>query len=166
MASLGGSGLAVHSVPSVEAEDLPEAISGSGTLGIIGGLALSTPLPQRTPPPPSFSSLGPPFLPLPAGQGPTVASGLGEGKREGVGGGPSSRECNSPRPQNSSWTQARGPAWDTALRVGRLGLFLPPVSLAGHYPSPDTLLCSLTLESPTHPIPTLILSPSFVNTGL
>lgn len=70
---------------SVEAEDLPEAVSGSGTLGILGGPALSTPPPQRTPPPPSFSSLGPPFLPLPAGQGPTVASGFGEGKRE-VGG--------------------------------------------------------------------------------
>lgn len=122
---------------SVEADDLPEAISGSGTLGIIGGPALSTPPPQRTPLPPSFSSLGPPFLPLPAGQGPTVASGLGEGKREvGAGRGPSSRECNSPRPQNSSWIQARGPAWDTALRVGRLGLFLPPDSLAGHYPPP------------------------------
>lgn len=126
---------------SVEADNLPEAISGSGTLGIIGGPALSTPPPQlkpppqRKPPPPSFSSLGPPFLPLPAGQGPTVASGLGEGKREvGAGRGPSSRECNSPRPQNSSWTQAWGLAWDTALRVGRLGLFLPPVSLAGHYP--------------------------------
>lgn len=152
---------------SVEAEDLPEAVSGSGTLGIVRGPALSTSLPQRTPPPPSFSSLGPPFLPLPAGQGPTVASGLGEGKREvGAGRGPSSRECNSPRPQNSSWTQAQGPAWDTALRVGRPGLFLPPVSLAGHYPPPDTLLCSLTLESPTHPFPAFILSPSFVNTGL
>lgn len=70
---------------SVEAEDLPEAVCGSGTLGIIRGPTLSTSPPQRTPPPPSFSSLGPPFLPLPAGQGPTVASGLGEGKRE-VGG--------------------------------------------------------------------------------
>lgn len=74
--------------------------------------------------------------------------------------GPSSRECNSPRHQNSSWSQAQGPAWDKALRVGRPGLFLPPVSLAGHCPPPDTLLCSLTLESPTHPIPAPCPSPS------
>lgn len=32
---------------SVEAEDLPEAVSGSGTLGIIGGPALSSPPPQH-----------------------------------------------------------------------------------------------------------------------
>lgn len=63
---------------SAEAEGLPEGVSGSGTLGIIGGPAL------RSSPPPSSSSLGPPFLPLPAGQGPTVASSLTEGKR-GVG---------------------------------------------------------------------------------
>lgn len=64
---------------SAEAEDLPEAVSGSGTLGIIRGTAL------RTPPPPSSFSLGPPFLPLPAGQGPTVANSLREGKRGGGG---------------------------------------------------------------------------------
>lgn len=152
---------------SVEADDLPEAISGSGTLGIIGGPALSMPPPQRTPPPPSFSSLGPPFLPLPAGQGPTVARGLGEGKREvGLGGGlppgnvtlPGPRIAPGPKPGARPGTRRWGSAgW---------GYFYLLSPLLGTTPPPDTLLCSLTLESPTHPIPALILSPSFVNTGL
>lgn len=73
-----------------------------------------------------------PSLPSSACRAGTHSGQQPQGGKEGggVGRGPSSREWNSPRPQNSSWTQAQGPAWDTALRVGRPGLFLPPVSLA------------------------------------
>lgn len=74
------------------------------------------------PPPPSRPALFPlrPSLPSSAGWAGTYRHCWEGGRvRSLVGGrGPSSREYDSPRPQNSFWTQARGPAWDEALRVG------------------------------------------------
>lgn len=45
---------------------------------------------------------------------PSFLCGLGR-DHSGLGGrGPSSRDCDSPRPQNSSWTRAQVLAWDEA----------------------------------------------------
>lgn len=71
----------------------------------------------------------------------------------GGGRGPSSREYDSPRSQNSSWSRAQGPAWDGALRVGSAGrgyLYLLPPLLV---PPPDVLLHSLTLDPHPRPRP-------------
>ena len=86
-----------------------------------------------------------PFL-FPLWALPSFLCGLGR-DHSGLGGrGPSSKDCDSPRPQNSSWTRAQVLAWDEARGSAGWGYFylLPPL-LVPPLP-PDVLLQSLTLD--------------------
>lgn len=142
---------------SAEAEELPEAVSGSGTLGIIRGSAL------RTPPPPSSFLLQPrPSLPSSACWAGTHSSQQPQGGKEGrwgLGGGlppgnvtlPGPRIAPGPKPRARPGTQRRGSAgW------GYFYLLDPLLGTTPHLI--PCCVCSLTLEFPTHP--SLTLSPA------